>query len=547
MAEKINLTENEKNIIFAKYNNGISLREIAKASKYSFAFIQKLINSDGFDKIIEGNYLPKEGYNIIAICKKTGKILYDYKNSSGAILDHINKTYPKEIIPSTRYLRKSIEHKTGKFWYDEYFTFDYEKIKNVKKCVYCDWTTEDINNKSGAYEKHLETIHGINLKEHTINHPEENSYIRKRIYQDEELVSCKICGKKFKQINFKHLNEHNITPYEYKLQYGSDGCISPEVKEGMIIRYNKTLKHCGFKKTSKPEQLINDSLNINFESSNRAILNGLEIDLVNHEHKIGIEFNGNLHHSENFGKKDRNYHLNKTKKANENGYKLIHIFEDEFAYKFDIVINKLKHIFKISIDNKIHARKCIIKDNINPDIKSKFLEKNHIQGNDNSNIILGAYYNNELVALMTFDNKRSLNKEANHNENNYELTRFCIKNCYQITGIAAKILSHFIKTYNPERIISFADRRWTLDKDNNLYVKLGFKLIEVLDPDYTYYCPKVDRYRRFHKFGFGKSNIKKRFPYVYSFNKTEWEMMQELGYDRIWDCGKFKYEMIINK
>ena len=221
MAEKINITENERNIIFAKYANGISLREIARTSKYSFTFIQKLVNSNGFDKIIEGNYPQKEGFNVIAICKKTGKILYDYKNSSGAILDHINKIYPKEIIPSTRYLRKSIEHKTGKFWYDEYFTFDYEKIKEIKKCVYCDWTTEDIGNKSGAYEKHLESIHGINLKQHTVDHPEENKYIKKRVYQDEELITCAICGEKMKLISNTHLLQHNITSTEYKLKYNS--------------------------------------------------------------------------------------------------------------------------------------------------------------------------------------------------------------------------------------------------------------------------------------------------------------------------------------
>ena len=38
-------------------------------------------------------------------------------------------------------------------------------------------------------------------------------------------------------------------------------------------------------------------------------------------------------------------------------------------------------------------------------------------------------------------------------------------------------------------------------------------------------------------------SLKKKFPQIYDNNKTEWEMMQELGYDRIWDCGKFKYEM----
>ena len=31
------------------------------------------------------------------------------------------------------------------------------------------------------------------------------------------------------------------------------------------------------------------------------------------------------------------------------------------------------------------------------------------------------------------------------------------------------------------------------------------------------------------------------------FNKTEKELTTELGFDRIWDCGLFKYELINNK
>ena len=45
MAEKIFITENEKNEIVTLYNDGMSLKEISRNSKYSFTFIQKLISS----------------------------------------------------------------------------------------------------------------------------------------------------------------------------------------------------------------------------------------------------------------------------------------------------------------------------------------------------------------------------------------------------------------------------------------------------------------------------------------------------------------------
>ena len=40
-----------------------------------------------------------------------------------------------------------------------------------------------------------------------------------------------------------------------------------------------------------------------------------------------------------------------------------------------------------------------------------------------------------------------------------------------------------------------------------------------------------------------KNLLKEKFPQIYSKDKTEWQIMQELGYDRIWDCGKYRYEV----
>jgi len=108
------------------------------------------------------------------------------------------------------------------------------------------------------------------------------------------------------------------------------------------------------------------------------------------------------------------------------------------------------------------------------------------------------------------------------------------------------VVKNFIKKYNPSKIISFGDARWVLNKDSNLYTKIGFKLSKILQPDYKYFKPSISRNKRLHKFGFGKSSLKRKFPEIYSEEKTESEMMKEMGYDRIWDCGLFKYELICN-
>jgi len=289
---------------------------------------------------------------------------------------------------------------------------------------------------------------------------------------------------------------------------------------------------------SKPEQEIQDyltSLGITF-LPNRKMLIGKEIDILIEDRKLGIEFDGCKWHTEWFGKKDKNYHLNKTLLSNEKGYNLIHIFEDEWAYHKELVFNKLKHLLGKNGDiPKIGGRKCIIKE-INHKEESTFLTKFHIQGSPNGHysVSLGCFYNEILVGVMTF-------KTLSKNEPQYDLTRFATDYNYICQGVGSKLLSYFIKNYNPTTIISFADRRWTLNKNDNLYTKMGFKLVAELKPDYRYYNVNVDRYERFHKFGFRKQKLNKK--YGLSMDMTEIEMVKQLGYDRIWDCGLFKYKL----
>jgi hypothetical protein len=49
---------------------------------------------------------------------------------------------------------------------------------------------------------------------------------------------------------------------------------------------------------------------------------------------------------------------------------------------------------------------------------------------------------------------------------------------------------------------------------------------------------------REHRYKYRKSELKKLLS-VYDITKTEWENMQANGYDRIWDCGSLRYEMIL--
>ena len=90
------------------------------------------------------------------------------------------------------------------------------------------------------------------------------------------------------------------------------------------------------------------------KGKNRKLLEGKEIDLIIPQLKIAIEYNGLYFHTEDRGK-NSTYHLNKTLACKQFGYKLIHIFEDEWMVNKELVKSKLKHILGVSDGIKIGA------------------------------------------------------------------------------------------------------------------------------------------------------------------------------------------------
>ena len=80
----------------------------------------------------------------------------------------------------------------------------------------------------------------------------------------------------------------------------------------------------------------------------RSVLGGKEIDILIPEYKIGIEFNGVYWHGEKYGC-DRNYHKNKVVLAKSKGYRIIMVWEDDWADKRDAIEAIIKNLSLIHI------------------------------------------------------------------------------------------------------------------------------------------------------------------------------------------------------
>lgn len=488
-------------------------------------------------------YVNGDDYHYIVKDKYGEWVSKDIDNRGGFLTSFIREKYAIEI-PSL-YDRDKYYQKTGDYWWEQFLT--YEKVKNAdtKSCSYCDWETIDVENKSGVFEQHLLKEHNVNKSEYLEQFPSEIEYFTKlkremkrnrNLQKDGNFVVCPLCNQRFYKLTESHLlSKHNMTIADFKKQYPSFNVMSKSALSQIndIRKFaNLTVSKDRFiSKYEKELQEFFECHNIPMET-NRQLLIGKEIDLLSERHKIGIEFDGLKFHTEYFGNKSRQYHLDKTKRCNEKGYGLIHIFEDEYVNNKKLVYEKLKHIFHITEGKeRIHGRKCVIRE-IYKYQAEEFLNKFHIQGFVSSSVYLGAFFNNKLVAVMCF-------KNGTINNPGWELVRFATDYDYIVNGIGGKLFKHFVNTYKVDYVSSFADRRWTIDINNNFYIKIGFQLEKINGPDYKYYNEKVSRYERVNKRQFSKKNLIKK--YGFPETMTESQMTKELGYDRIWDCGLLKY------
>ena len=263
-----------------------------------------------------------------------------------------------------------------------------------------------------------------------------------------------------------------------------------------------------------------------------------ELDIFLPALNLGFEYNGMVWHSEQFDKAGASTrHINKLNQANVKGIKLVQILEYEYLNHRDLVLSKISHIIGCQTNlPKIQARKCTIRS-ISNDVAKRFLNLNHIQGFAKSTVYLGAYYNSQLIGVMTL--KRESSDSNSDAYNKWELTRFATDNNYISCGIGGKLFKHFIREHNPQYVKSFADRRWTVSEGNNLYTRLGFTLDSVTNPDYHY---TNNTLVYIHKFNCRKNILIRKYPEAnLTMDMTEHEMVQKIGLYRIWDCGLFKY------
>jgi len=389
--------------------------------------------------------------------------------------------------------------------------------------------------KSFKNSSYKETYKKTSMEKYGVDHPWKNKNIHKKTI-DNQIET--------KNINFKNITMSRMTDEILSFNYDNrtitakctEGHIYEISRYSLYLRDREKTKICVVcnpieSNSSGMEKLLHEFISDHYTGeiirNSKKIIYPLEIDIYLPDLKIGFEFNGLYWHSDK--QKDKDYHYRKFKLSEENGIKLISIWEDDWVMKNELVKSFiLNQINRTS--NRIYARNCEIKL-VNYKESMSFLNSNHLQGDIKSPIRIGLYHNNDLVSLMTFSKLRIALSQKNNNELIYELTRFCNLSNTNIIGGASKLLKYFIKNYNPIEIHSYSDN---CISSGNLYKTLGFEFSH--ESTYGYWYVVNDK--REHRYNWRKYKLVEM---GYDKNKTENQIMEELGYYRIYNAGNKKW------
>lgn len=222
---------------------------------------------------------------------------------------------------------------------------------------------------------------------------------------------------------------------------------------------------------------------------------------------------------------DKQYHASKSKYAMENGYRCIHVWDWDDWYKILDLLPANKTV--------IGARQCAVHHVSKYDAHA-FLNKYHLQCSCNGQLYrYGMYYNDELVAVMTFGKPRY------NNNFEYELLRLCFKSGIQVTGGSERLFKHFVSEVNPKSIISYCDNsKFT----GNVYRNLNMKLNNTGKPTKHWYSSKPSEKMQHVTDNFLRQRgFDQIFGTQYGKGTSNEQLMLERGYLPIYDCGQSRY------
>ena len=210
--------------------------------------------------------------------------------------------------------------------------------------------------------------------------------------------------------------------------------------------------------------------------------------------------------------------------------KFVNVWEDQWTFQRDKIVSKFKSL--LGVTRRIHGRETEL---IRIDNRKliDFLAINHLNVPIKGKYKFGLICEKDLVAVMSFSKSREMVRDE-VTYNSYELLRFCNKLNITVVGGFSKLLNHFIKLYDPDDIMTYADADWS---DGEYYLNMGFEFIDKT-PAIEFWLNMKTGIREYPHRVLDKYNLPADILYS---EKEKSVFLESYGYYQVFNSGSYKY------
>lgn len=313
----------------------------------------------------------------------------------------------------------------------------------------------------------------------------------------------------------------------------------------------KTAKRYQMRLTEMVQALVPGSTVL---SDDHTILpSGKELDIVVPDHHLAIEFNDIFSHSEQavFERRAKprphSYHANKTREASSQGYQLIHVWEDDWLHRHDLVLRALAHRLH-TVDRlpdvlpdinplacqRLYARNLTAR-RVHGGVARRFWQDNHLQGPVHCTVNVGLYDQDGVLRALLGVGRKNHGSRVSLPTGTWDIQRYTTLGV--IVGGFTKLLAHAETLVHVDTWTSWSDNDIS---DGGMYRAAGFTVDKRQAPSYSYVGRKT-KWERVHRSTYTKQRFINDPDLTYQSGQTEHEAALANKLYRIYDAGKTRW------
>lgn len=319
----------------------------------------------------------------------------------------------------------------------------------------------------------------------------------------------------------------------------------------------KTAKRYQMRLTEMVQTLVPGSTVL---SDDHTVLpSGKELDIVVPDHHLAIEFNDIFSHSEQavFERRAKprphGYHAAKTREAREQGYQLVHVWEDDWLHRRELVLRALAHKLH-AVDSlpdvlpdinplacqRLYARNLTVKL-VHGGVARRFWQDNHLQGPVHCTVNIGLYDQNNVLRALLGIGRKNHGSRVSLPDGTWDIQRYATLGV--IVGGFTKLLAHAETLVPVDTWTSWSDNDIS---DGGMYQAAGFVVDKRQAPSYSYVGHKT-RWERVHRSTYTKQRFINDPDLTYQSGQTEHEAALANKLYRIYDAGKTRWVKTVTR